>query len=127
MGELHELTLKLENAENSEGESEIREAYLARANFFMRIGERGAALVAFETTFAKTVALGPRLDVLLSMLCVGLFYESLPLIKTTLDRAKALLEEGGDWERRNRLKVYEAVFLILVRDFKGASSYTFRR
>jgi 26S proteasome regulatory subunit N7 len=88
----------------------------------MRIGERGEALVAFDHTFAKTVALGPRLDVLLSMLCIGLFYESLALIKTTLDRAKALLEEGGDWERRNRLKVYEAVFLILVRDFKGASA-----
>lgn len=33
-----------------------------------------------------------------------------------------MLEEGGDWERRNRLKVYEAVFLIMSREFKKASS-----
>lgn len=37
-------------------------------------------------------------------------------------RAKGLLEDGGDWERRNRLKVYEAVFLMSIRDFKRAST-----
>ena len=33
-----------------------------------------------------------------------------------------LIEQGGDWDRRNRLKVYEAVYLISIRDFKTASS-----
>jgi 26S proteasome regulatory subunit N7 len=36
-------------------------------------------------------------------------------------RAKALVEKGGDWERRNRLKVYEATFLAARREIKGAS------
>jgi 26S proteasome regulatory subunit N7 len=33
-----------------------------------------------------------------------------------------LIEKGGDWDRRNRLKVYEGLFLISKRQFKQASS-----
>ena len=29
-----------------------------------------------------------------------------------------LIEEGGDWDRRNRLKVYNGVHLISIRQFK---------
>jgi 26S proteasome regulatory subunit N7 len=33
----------------------------------------------------------------------------------------SLIDEGGDWDRRNRLKVYEGCYRILSRDFKKAS------
>ena len=45
---LTELTDKVKANEESEGESEIREAYLARANFLMKIGERDKAFEAME-------------------------------------------------------------------------------
>ena len=32
-----------------------------------------------------------------------------------------MIEEGGDWDRRNRLKVYEACHLMSIRNFKGAA------
>jgi 26S proteasome regulatory subunit N7 len=31
----------------------------------------------------------------------------------------SLVEEGGDWERRNRLKVYEGYHFLSIRDFKA--------
>lgn len=34
----------------------------------------------------------------------------------------SLIEEGGDWDRRNRLKVYQGVYSIAVRDFKTAAN-----
>lgn len=34
---------------------------------------------------------------------------------------RRIIEEGGDWDRRNRLKVYEATFLMSIRSFKRAS------
>jgi 26S proteasome regulatory subunit N7 len=37
-------------------------------------------------------------------------------------KAVKLSNEGGDWDRRNRLKVYSALNKILNRDFKGAAS-----
>lgn len=32
-----------------------------------------------------------------------------------------MIEEGGDWDRRNRLKVYEGAYLMTIRNFKGAA------
>lgn len=42
-------------------------------------------------------------------------------VKEGLKKAKELVTEGGDWERKNRLKVYEALFLLAVRDIKKAA------
>lgn len=41
-------------------------------------------------------------------------------MKQQIDKAKKLCDQGGDWERKNRLKVYEALFLMVTRDFKKA-------
>merc|ERR1740124_1738582 len=49
--ELTSLTDKIKNAEENEGESEIREAYLARADFLMRTGEKEKALKVYEAVF----------------------------------------------------------------------------
>jgi 26S proteasome regulatory subunit N7 len=33
----------------------------------------------------------------------------------------SLIEEGGDWDRRNRLKVYQGLYALMMRDFKTAA------
>lgn len=33
----------------------------------------------------------------------------------------SLIEEGGDWDRRNRLKTYEGLYALSIRDFKKAA------
>jgi hypothetical protein len=38
-----------------------------------------------------------------------------------LAKAKQLTEAGGDWEHKNRLKVYEATFALRTRDFERAA------
>ena len=38
-----------------------------------------------------------------------------------ITEAKRLVDEGGDWDRRNRLKVYEAVYFIQIREFQKAA------
>ncbi len=32
-----------------------------------------------------------------------------------------MIEEGGDWDRRNRLKVYQGLYSLMMRDFKTAA------
>uniref|UniRef100_A0A7S3F1D2 PCI domain-containing protein n=1 Tax=Haptolina ericina TaxID=156174 RepID=A0A7S3F1D2_9EUKA len=120
--EMEKLAAKLADAETNEGETEVREALLARTDFLVRIGENAKAVAAHDETYKKTVAMGLRLDLLLSKVRVGLFFEDMKLALETIEKAKKLLEEGGDWERRNRLKVYEAVYFIMIRDFKKASA-----
>ena len=33
-----------------------------------------------------------------------------------------LIDEGGDWDRRNRLKVYRGLYCLAIRDFKTAAN-----
>lgn len=42
-------------------------------------------------------------------------------VSTGLDKAKNLADEGGDWERKNRLKVYNGIFRLATRDIKQAA------
>jgi 26S proteasome regulatory subunit N7 len=119
--ELEKLDARIAECEEQEGETEVREAKLAKSEFKVRIGEKEGAYAAIEDTYGKTVAMGLRLDLLLTKLRVGLFFDDLKLVRDTVERAKGLLETGGDWERRNRLKVYEAMYLMRIRDLKKAA------
>ena len=40
---------------------------------------------------------------------------------TTPPHLHSLIEEGGDWDRRNRLKVYQGLYCVAIRDFKQAA------
>eukprot|EP00455_Lapot_gusevi_P035236 TRINITY_DN38_c0_g1_i1.p1 TRINITY_DN38_c0_g1~~TRINITY_DN38_c0_g1_i1.p1 ORF type:complete len:394 (+),score=96.35 TRINITY_DN38_c0_g1_i1:79-1260(+) len=119
--ELKTLDEKIEDAEKNLGETEVRDAYVAKADFFARIGDKDQSLSAYEVAIKKTVGVGPKLDLMFCMLRVTLFWGDLELIRKQLEKTKQLVDEGGDWDRRNRLKVYQAVYLMMVRDFKEAS------
>ena len=34
----------------------------------------------------------------------------------------SLIEKGGDWDHRNRLKVYQGIYFLSIRDFKSAAN-----
>ena len=72
---------------------------------------------AFEVAFEATVPLGQRLDLVFAIMRVAFLWSDRPLVRSSIARAHKLLEEGGDWDRRNRLKVYEGLFSLSVRDF----------
>lgn len=119
--ELRRLDEELEDAEKNLGESEIRDAMMAKAEYLCRIGDKEGALTAFRKTYDKTVALGHRLDIVFYLLRIGLFYMDNDLITRNTEKAKSLIEEGGDWDRRNRLKVYQGLYCVAIRDFKQAA------
>ena len=55
------------------------------------------------------------------MIRVGLFFGDKLLVKKNVERAKALVESGGDWDRRNRLKAYQGLHLLTVRSYNLAA------
>ncbi|XP_045477302.1 26S proteasome non-ATPase regulatory subunit 6 [Harmonia axyridis] len=112
----------IEDAEKNLGEMEVREAYLKKAEYFSRIGDKDSAVSAFRKTYDKTVSLGQRLDIIFHLIRLGLFFMDHELITRNIDQAKTLIEEGGDWDRRNRLKVYQGAYCMAVRDFKTAAT-----
>ena len=78
-------------------------------------------MAQFRKTYEKTVSLGQRLDIVFHQIRIGFFYVDYDLITRNLDKAKTLIEEGGDWDRRNRLKVYQGLHALLLRDFQTAA------
>lgn len=116
------LNSEIEDAEKNLGEMEVREAYLKKAEYYSRIGDKDNAIDAFRETYEKTLSLGNKLDIIFHLIRIGFFFMDHELISRSIEEANTLIDEGGDWDRRNRLKVYQGLYCIAVRDFKTASS-----
>lgn len=110
------------DAEQNHGESEVLDALFAIAMFQARIGAKDAAFAAFEVIIDKPkVSTGKKIDACLGKLRVALFFQDTETVRPLIASTKKMVDDGGDWDRRNRLKVYEAVYLMVVRDFKTAA------
>ncbi|KAL3700554.1 hypothetical protein R1sor_018576 [Riccia sorocarpa] len=120
--EVEKLDEKVKDAEENLGESEVREALLNKALYYIKIGDKEKALAQLKVTEAKTVAVGQKMDLVFHTLRLGFFDLDFDLISKNIDKAKSLFDEGGDWERKNRLKVYEGLFCMATRNFKKAAT-----
>ncbi|CAG8500168.1 1435_t:CDS:2 [Cetraspora pellucida] len=120
--ELQKLEERLEDAEKNLGETEISDALLAKADYFAKIGDKEKALAAYRVALEKTAGLGSRIDIIFSFVRIGFFFNDNDLISRTIEKARSMIEEGGDWDRRNRLKVYEGIYRLSIRDFKTAAN-----
>ncbi|KAJ3050880.1 26S proteasome non-ATPase regulatory subunit 6 [Rhizophlyctis rosea] len=118
--ELKRLEDKLEDAEKNLGETDISDALIAKAQYLAQIGDKERAVSAYRVAFDKTGPLGHRIDLVFATIRIGYFFRDNDIINRNIEKAKTLIEEGGDWDRRNRLKVYEGLYLISIRNFKGA-------
>ena len=71
--------------------------------------------------FEKTGPLGTKIDIVLAIIRIGLFFGDKLFVKKQVDRASILVESGGDWDRRNRLKAYKGLHLLTVRSYNLAA------
>jgi len=118
--ELAKLDATLTDALENLGQNEQLEAYKAKAEFLARIGEKDKVFEVYEAVPPKITSKGQKTDIALHEVRIGLFHADFPLVRDKLHKAAKLIEEGGDWDRRNRLKVYKAVYYIATREFKKA-------
>ena len=65
--------------------------------------------------------MGTKIDLVLAIVRLGLFYGDKYLVKKQIEKASTLVESGGDWDRRNRLKAYNGLYLLTVRDYNTAA------
>ncbi|KAI3973784.1 hypothetical protein MKW92_023226 [Papaver armeniacum] len=119
--ELKKIDEKVADAEENFGESEVREAHLTKSLFFIRIGDKEKALEQLKVTESKTVSVGQKIDLVFYTLRMGFSDMDFELISNSIEKAKNFFDDGGDWERKNRLKVYEGLFCMSMRNFKKAA------
>jgi 26S proteasome regulatory subunit N7 len=120
--QIEKVNAEIKDAEESLGESEVRQAWLRKSEYLCQIGDKDAAVSAFRSTYEKTVGMGYRIDLVFNLIRLGLFFLDHKLISANIAKAKDLMEQGGDWERKNRLRSYEGLYKMAVRDFKGAAA-----
>lgn len=143
--ELDEYQKEEDEAVEKAGDTEIMAARGKRAEFWARVGDKvrkihppyfctslsstnhhsfplqEKSIAAYEDVFEKTGILGTKIDLVLAIIRIGLFYGDKLLVKKHVERAKTLVESGGDWDRRNRLKAYEGLYLLTVRSYNLAA------
>ncbi|KAJ5105632.1 hypothetical protein NUU61_002979 [Penicillium alfredii] len=110
-----------DDAEEAAGETEVQAARGKRAEFWARVGDKDKAIESHETLLEKTGFLGTKIDLVLAMIRIGLFFGDLVFVKKTIERAETLVESGGDWDRRNRLKAYKGLHLLTIRSYSLAA------
>ncbi len=94
---LAELEAKIKDAEENLGETEVRDALHAKADYLAAIGDRDAAVKAYAATEAKTAGSGNKMDLVFSQIRYGRCLRS-PAAGT--HRANATL--GGELGRASR-------------------------
>jgi 26S proteasome regulatory subunit N7 len=77
-----------------------------KARFYLKTGSWTEAYAAYDLVINKPkTSTGKRIDANMEKARIALFAEDIPKLKDILTEAKRLNEAGGDWDRRNRLKV----------------------
>mmetsp|Transcript_11423 Transcript_11423/g.26509 ORF Transcript_11423/g.26509 Transcript_11423/m.26509 type:complete len:314 (+) Transcript_11423:28-969(+) len=120
---LEELEKKVEEAKESAGDMEVLGSRFEVARFAAKSLGKDEALEAYDKLLAlPKLSSGKTIDALMESSRVASFHGDTRKNGVLIDRATKLAQEGGDWDRRNRLKVYKALSKMLLRDIKVAAN-----
>ena len=112
----------LTDAQENQSEEDVRVAFQNLALFYIKIGDFENSKKSLADLFSHTVALGQKIDVVFCQMRVAFFFKDHSSFNELIDQAQNLIKAGGDWERKNRLKVYEGLSLCARRNFIQASA-----
>jgi len=109
----------IENADENQGETEVREAKTKLAQLLTYMKDKDTAVAAWENI--QALSPGKKIDNALTLLRIALAYEDSDLFKRINPKCAELVEKGGDWDRRNRYFVYQGIQHLRERNFKTAA------
>jgi len=114
---------KVEEAKENSGDMEVLDARFEVARFAAKSLSKSEALAAYQEILdLPKLSSGKTMDALMESAKVASFHGDVKKNAELVDKIAKLADESGDWDRRNRLKVYNALGKILARDIKGAAS-----
>ncbi|CAD8205675.1 unnamed protein product [Paramecium pentaurelia] len=112
---------KIKDSQENLGDVEVRDAMLEKASLQQKYNKYEDAIKTYIETLPKSVGVGKKMDVHFLILQIYLKQRNLEKFKDHLNQQQILLDQGGDWERKNRLKVYEGIYCLMIRDITKAS------
>jgi hypothetical protein len=122
---LQKLVGDIQVATESAGDMEVLDAHVAVAQFKAKAYSKEHAIAAYEAILAlPKISSGKKIDILMSAARVSSFFNDVVLTDEYLHRATIMAESGSgsDWDRRNRLKIYQSIQYLLHRNIADAST-----
>lgn len=94
---LEERDAKIKDAEENFGETEVRDALLAKAELYNEHRKYELAIETYNLALKRTIEIGKKMDIAFKLMGIYLVLENNYKIKENIDECYKLLEKGGDW------------------------------
>ena len=120
--ELKKLDDKIEDCRKNQGDIEVRDAILDKAEFLsFEAKDYIESEKVFREAYKMTGGASKKMEILFEILLMNIEKEDIPVIKKDIVECHKLVEDGADWDKKNKLKIFEGVYCMMIRDFKKAS------
>jgi 26S proteasome regulatory subunit N7 len=117
---LKELDEKIAKTEDSVEEVDPTHYIFEKAKLYIKNKMKEEALIELTKVIEKTQSFNLKIDSIFEILHIGIQYKDPKLLEEYIEKCRKLLKDGGDWEKRNRLKVYDGLFKLMNRNFKDS-------
>jgi len=121
---LSEIDAKMLKAEEDSDEIVIRDLTAQKGDRYLEFGDKEKHREFYLKAYEKAVGSSKKLDYL--MVVVHSYYEAnmMDLFFSTFEKCKSLNQDDGDWEKKNKLNIYEGIIEILRRNL-GQAAFLF--
>lgn len=119
---LKEFEDKIADAKENQGEIEVRDHILDKAEFYaFEVQDKNKAEKIFREAYKMTGGASKKMEILFEILLMNIDKEDIVSCKKDIAECHKLVEDGADWDKKNKLKIFEGVYCMMIRDFKKAS------
>ena len=113
---------KIAEAREREGDIEIRDGILDKAEFVKdEARDYPLAEKFFREAYGLSGGASRKMEILFEIMLMNFEKYDMDALKKDVATCKQLVEEGADWDKKNKLKIFEGVYCMLIRDFKKAA------
>ena len=118
---LSEIETKMLKAEEDSDEIVIRDLTAQKGDRYLEFGDKERHREFYLKAYEKAVGASKKLDYL--MVVLHSYYEAnmMDLFFSTFEKCKNLNQDDGDWEKKNKLNIYEGIIEILRRNLRQAA------
>ena len=119
---MQEFDEKIQAAREREGDVEIRDGILDKAEWIKdEARDYPLAEKFFREAYDMSGGASRKMEIMFEVILMNLEKYDMETLKKDVATCKSLVDEGADWDKKNKLKIFEGVYCMLIRDFKKAS------
>lgn len=113
---------KIAATEADQGDLEIRDAMLEKAELYIEVKDYENYRVWVKKALGKTVGNSKKLELTIMILNTYWIERNFEQFEKSLDDCRKLTDESLDWEKKNKLAIYNGIHQILKRQMADAAT-----